>query len=690
MPQDGWELIKYDMGFNENGTPKTTPVGYVHLVLYNKFTGVLRVLVAGDRPHPFNGAKIEIKYASGTISSALSNSSKLFALDKFEASPSIASVSEYNNNNGRWFYGDFQIGYDPCTCIYESSMVIQIRLINESKIDLSGSIFGSLTPKLTDITNGAGTVDEDKYSFSPKDLLDYAKKAQKSYKEVSKFVSEQEKAAGIQPNTPLTGEQTKKKGDLNFFQEALKKSSFLKAGLKAAPYVAGAVELVNFFVGGGKKTASPQEVKITPMALNASINLKGTLQASYLYGDITFYTPGSKDSQIKNPVDYPYYNEVLGVFNLIETPKMAVRTIINHSEEGTYGTETYFKGDHEESVLQLLKSSNGTDLSFVLNPASGFISDNIEILGNIEFGYDYEYSSGIPNSPYFEKILETGYLPLSSLTSVKTTFGYSSEESFYGSFYSQLGCITDLPAHARLRLLINLQRVDADVNTQNVLFLMTYPIEMINNNSYNFTGTEYCSIEQNIILENTSINQSLSAWNTITIGPNVTFPPNPNITIKAGQGVHVLPGVTIPPGVTIKTDYPISCPITLSQATSSTISNFCNLPVYSQAPGRALRSGRQEGPEVKSEDESDKLLLEVYPNPAHEHITFQYTVEIESMVSLNILDVSGRIIATPVNEFQSAGVHEVNYDISNLKAGVYIYTLNTNQGKRTKRLVVFK
>jgi hypothetical protein len=58
LPQDGWELIKYDMGFNENGTPKTTPVGYLHMVLYNKFTGVLRVFVAGDRPQAFNDVRI--------------------------------------------------------------------------------------------------------------------------------------------------------------------------------------------------------------------------------------------------------------------------------------------------------------------------------------------------------------------------------------------------------------------------------------------------------------------------------------------------------------------------------------------------------------------------------------------------------------------------------------------------------
>lgn len=85
LPQDGWELIKYDLGYNEDGTPKTTPVGFIYIVLYNKYTGVLRVFVAGDRPQAYNGAKISIVFLEGTQSSVLSNASKLFALDTFES-----------------------------------------------------------------------------------------------------------------------------------------------------------------------------------------------------------------------------------------------------------------------------------------------------------------------------------------------------------------------------------------------------------------------------------------------------------------------------------------------------------------------------------------------------------------------------------------------------------------------------
>ncbi|MFZ5971554.1 MAG: hypothetical protein ACOYXA_08165 [Bacteroidota bacterium] len=322
LPEDGWELIKYDMGYTEAGEPKTTPVGFVYVVLYNKYTGILRTFFAGDRPQAFNGAQIQINFNEGTQSSALSNASKLFALDVFEQDPRITVVSQYNNNNGKWFYADFNIGFDPCTCFYESKMIVSVKLIDSSVITLSGSLTGGITS----ISNGTGTVSENSFSFDSKNLLAAGKKAMKSYKDVSKFKTDQEKALGIANKTDgqLQPGELAKRQDLNTFQEALKSSSFLKAGLKAAPYIGAAITLVDYFVAGGKKSSSPQEVKISPMAINANVTLSGTLQASYLYGDVTFHTPGSLNAQNKNAADYPYYNEVLGVFNLLRTPKMHI------------------------------------------------------------------------------------------------------------------------------------------------------------------------------------------------------------------------------------------------------------------------------------------------------------------------------------------------------------------------------
>jgi len=656
LPQDGWELIKYDMGFNENGTPKTTPIGYIHLVLYNKFTGVMRVFVAGDYTQAFNGAKIEIKYLNGKMSSALSNSSKLFGLDKFEADPSITSVSGYNNNNGRWFYADFQIGYDPCTCIYESTMVIITKLITESKIDLSGSVTGTLT----NIASGAGSVLENSYSFNVKDLLTVAKKAQKSYKEFSKFTSDQEKALNIEgkTNLQLTVKELLKRNSLNEFQEAIKMSSFLKAGLKAAPYVGAAIELIDFFVGGGKKTPGPQEVKIMPMALNAKINLKGTLSTSFSFGDITFYTPGSLNAQTKNPVDYPYYNEVLGVLNLLETPKVYQKNLVS---TGYYDQGTGYYEDHYLDVFQIIP------IKYVVNPAAGFNTTNIEIMASLDFG-----------------TFKTAYVPLSALSTFSVEAGSVSGWNGQNNYGYPLGCTDGTPL--ALRLLINLERLETDANTQNVLLALTYPIDYINGQSFTFAPS-YCNngLTTELTLTNQTVPYDVSAWDKITIGPNTTF--TGSRIIKA-PNIVVLPGAVIPSNVRLLSSLPNGhVPTQILPASQTEIQTFCSSTQYNSQ----LRNLRLRAEDTEPKEESIEIkILTAYPNPATNLVTFQYYLEVESIVNLSLFDIMGREIANPINEQQTVGLHELNFDISYFESGVYLYTLTTNQGNETKRLLIIR
>ncbi len=232
-PTDGWELIKYDMGFYKKDIAQNPPIDYVYLILYNKLTGVLRVFLAGNSPLAFNGASIQLKFvgapSSKFYSSVLSNASKIFPLDKFESNPSIVGVASYLNGLGKWFYSDFQMTYDPCTCFYESLLQVEVKLINEASITLEGSFTGTITS----ISQNSGSVSGNGYSI--KDVVSAGMKAQKSFNSISDFTNEQEKALNIagKPNIELTIEQLTKRNQLNEFQNVIKTSSFLKAGLKA-------------------------------------------------------------------------------------------------------------------------------------------------------------------------------------------------------------------------------------------------------------------------------------------------------------------------------------------------------------------------------------------------------------------------------------------------------------------------
>ena len=487
QPGDGWELISYDMGFNENGTPKNPKSDYVHLVLYNKYTGVLRVFLAGDRPQSFNGAQIQIQF-SGTpdtklYSALLSNASRLFGLDQFETNPKITSVTPYLNGLGKWFYSDFQMSYDACTCFYESKILIQAYLISQAQIDISGSFTGTIA---TTVNNSVSVSDP---GYSIKDFTTVGQKAQKSYNSIQGFVSAQEKALQIEgkTNLELTIAQQLSRNSLNSFQQELKSSNFLKNGLKAVPYVAAALDIVNFFIGGGKTGDGINEVKIMPMSINATIDLKGTITTSSLYKDIYISTPGSKDAQIKDEKLYSYYNEVLGIFNLLTSPKIVFK----------YNPMTWLYN------FQLITPSS-SEIEYVINPAAGFNLTNSEIVGNIRYR-----GNGLDD--------KTGFLPLTSLNDFNTQFSAMAA-----------------PNWVQLEILLNLSRNGG----QNVLIKYAYQLDLQQDQSFIYASPTLISrpsSNRDLVITNSNFTGSASAWNSVSMQAGSIMKPASKIFTNASQ-----------------------------------------------------------------------------------------------------------------------------------------------------------
>ncbi len=108
-------------------------------------------------------------------------------------------------------------------------------------------------------------------------LIAAGESATKAYTSVDRFKIEQQTALDNEgkANAALKAAADNSKVQLNFLQKIIKNSGFLKAGLKAAPYVAGALEFINFFVGGG--ASQPQAVQLAPMSLDADIQMAGSI-----------------------------------------------------------------------------------------------------------------------------------------------------------------------------------------------------------------------------------------------------------------------------------------------------------------------------------------------------------------------------------------------------------------------------
>lgn len=71
--------------------------------------------------------------------------------------------------------------------------------------------------------------------------------------------------------------------------------------------------------------------------------------------------------------------------------------------------------------------------------------------------------------------------------------------------------------------------------------------------------------------------------------------------------------------------------------------------------------------------------IAAYPNPATNDIQFKLSLPTEDAVTLQILDINGKIVAQPFTVFStSAGESQLNYNVEGLNPGMYFYTLKSD------------
>ncbi|HZW38303.1 MAG TPA: T9SS type A sorting domain-containing protein [Ignavibacteriaceae bacterium] len=83
-------------------------------------------------------------------------------------------------------------------------------------------------------------------------------------------------------------------------------------------------------------------------------------------------------------------------------------------------------------------------------------------------------------------------------------------------------------------------------------------------------------------------------------------------------------------------------------------------------------------------------LEQNYPNPFNPSTIINYSVANSGIVKLVVYDIIGREVATLVNEYQSSGAHNIEFNAANLNSGVYFYVLRTNEFYQTKKMVLIK
>ncbi len=444
-PNQGWELIKKDFGYNDLGQPNNPGTTNPYLILYNKYRGLLRLFVARGENNPYNGANIQIYFdqLSPMRTSLLDNNAELKAIDgTFTTNPILSSIPDFLNLPLKWFYADFPMMYDPCTCLFSSKLNIKITLSSTSQVTGTTTTTGDLVSNTqpTSAQNNRG-------SFSIGDLKNTTKKVVQTYKSSYAFETDIK---------PLLSSSTKK-DNFSLFTKQIGKSDFLKNGLASIPYLGDALSILDFFVGGGKKATAPQPVEIMPMSINMTGQYNGTIQTLYDYNTITFRTPGSNVSGATDS-EYPYYNEVMGIFNLLRTPKLQIKY---------YNTFSSADSSYTQSIYMKLAS----DIQYVINPASDLTVQDIQVavvgnsLGGLSgnnLGYAALYEG--QNAKYGPQY-RTQYRNIGAWAG--TLYSFSRTTSFFP---------TVTASNWRIKVMVNFKRKDTTASTQNVLFVATFPI----------------------------------------------------------------------------------------------------------------------------------------------------------------------------------------------------------------------
>ncbi len=81
-------------------------------------------------------------------------------------------------------------------------------------------------------------------------------------------------------------------------------------------------------------------------------------------------------------------------------------------------------------------------------------------------------------------------------------------------------------------------------------------------------------------------------------------------------------------------------------------------------------------------------LNDAYPNPAENHTVFSFYMNTENHVKLGIYDQKGRLVKEVLNEQRSLGEYQVKVDLSNIKAGLYIYKIEAGLLNESKKLII--
>lgn len=398
-----------------------------YIILYNKFSGKIRlfakpldswvdtdywssarVIMSVSQPTTTQYANGLLRYASG----------RDIALDQPTSVIEYSSLCAVNNQKDQWLSADFSIAFDPCVCDWPSRIRFDFELVQNVNLELYGggieiekNILNNNQFTHTDyFSNFTGyfTDENNEYAVNGGLVLQGSiDEAIETYLGALTSYRNQLQAAGIH-----NAEVERRHATLQYVKVFLAVAGTIASGGSGGPLLASAVlalgqaapdlldqngnvrnekvikESEKYLAQGVKHFTSSNWKKIElpkkptqPTVSYSEMRFTGLLTSTANRPGPQLLTPGSygsawvEDLDNEPPIypissysDYPVYNEMLGVFALLESPKIIFSEFIEDENCQVYVNENNTASIGEINFSHIFQFKLKEDLKYVFNP----------------------------------------------------------------------------------------------------------------------------------------------------------------------------------------------------------------------------------------------------------------------------------------------------------------------------------
>jgi len=120
-----------------------------------------------------------------------------------------------------------------------------------------------------------------------------------------------------------------------------------------------------------------------------------------------------------------------------------------------------------------------------------------------------------------------------------------------------------------------------------------------------------------------------------------------------------------------------------------TSKSYVSLPVLNKIAPSANLVASVQG-DNNSETAYSFKLEQNYPNPFNPVTRIDYSLLADGNVTIIVYDISGRKIASLVNDYKTSGLHSVNFDASGISSGIYFYKIESGNFSAVKKMMLIK